>query len=132
METNPADTAFPIPPSPALPDAPKRFSAFSLPVLSWAFYDFANTIFSFAVITRYFNEWVIEQHDRPDWHVGLMSAIVGLVLIVTMPAIGAISDQLGRRLPFLAAFTLACVAATGALGAVVAISVAHVFAGLPI
>jgi UMF1 family MFS transporter len=126
------DPAFPMPPSPALPDAPRRFHMFSAPVLSWAFYDFANTIFSFAVITRYFNEWVIEQHDRPDWHVGLMSAIVGLLLLVTMPAIGAISDQLGRRLPFLAAFTLACVAATGLLGTVDSITVALVVAGAAI
>jgi UMF1 family MFS transporter len=132
MDTVEPETAFPMPPSPALPDAPRTFSRFSLPVLSWALYDFANTIFSFAVITRYFNEWVIEQHDRPDWHVGLMSFIVGIVLLSAMPAAGAISDQLGRRLPFLAAFTLACVAATGLLGAVDSITVALVIAGLAI
>ena len=109
-----------------------RFRLFSLPVLSWAFYDFANTIFSFAVITRYFNEWVIEQQGRPDWHVGVMSAAVGLLLVVAMPAVGAISDQLGRRLPFLAVFTVACVAATGILGTVDSVSIALVVAGLAI
>ncbi|MCB0879698.1 MAG: MFS transporter [Thermoleophilia bacterium] len=115
-----------------LPPAPGGFRIFSLPVLSWAMYDFANTIFSFAVITRYFNEWVIEQNGRPDWHVGLMSFIVGIVLLTAMPAMGAISDQLGRRLPFLAAFTLACVAATGVIGAVDSVTVALVVAGLAI
>ena len=95
------------------PAPQSQFHLLSRPVLAWALYDFANTIFSFAVITRYFNEWVIEQNGRPDWHVGLMSFVVGIVLLTAMPAIGAISDQLGRRLPFLAAFTLACVAATG-------------------
>ncbi len=110
----------------------REFRIWSAPVLGWAFYDFANTIFSFAVITRYFNEWVIEQQGRPDWHVGLMSFIVGLVLLTAMPAAGAISDQLGRRLPFLAAFTLACVAATGLLGAVDSVSVALVIAGVAI
>ncbi|MCW2927635.1 MAG: hypothetical protein JWM86_1603 [Thermoleophilia bacterium] len=109
-----------------------RFRMFSAPVLSWAMFDFANTIFSFAVMTRYFNEWVIEQQGRPDWHVGLMSFIVGIILVTAMPAMGAISDQLGRRLPFLAAFTLACVAATGLLGAVDSVSVALVVAGFAI
>ena len=126
------DPAFPMPPSPALPDAQPRFRVFSPPVMGWAFYDFANTIFSFAVITQYFNNWVIEDNNRPDWHVGLMSFVVGLVLVVVLPAVGAISDQLGRRLPFLAAFTLACVGATGLLGTVDSITVALVVAGFAI
>lgn len=113
-------------------DAEQQFRILSAPVLSWAFYDFANTIFSFAVITRYFNEWVIEQQGRPDWHVGLMSFIVGLVLLSAMPMFGALSDQLGRRIPFLAAFTLACIAATGLLGAVSSVTIALVIAGVAI
>jgi UMF1 family MFS transporter len=121
-------------PATALDDSsPDRtFRMWSRPVLGWAFYDFANTIFSFAVITRYFNEWVIEQQGRPDWHVGVMSFVVGLVLLTAMPAVGAISDQVGRRLPFLAAFTLACIAATGLLGAVDDVTLALVVAGCAI
>ncbi len=136
---SPTPTPSPTPPASITPgDDTSRtgraapFRLFSKPVLSWALYDFANTIFSFAVITRYFNEWVIEQNGRPDWHVGLMSFVVGIVLLTAMPAIGAISDQLGRRLPFLAAFTLACVAATGVLGTVDSVTVALVVAGLAI
>jgi UMF1 family MFS transporter len=49
-----------------------------------------------------------------------------------MPAMGAISDQLGRRLPFLAAFTGACVLATGVLGTVDSVTVALVIAGFAI
>lgn len=109
-----------------------RFSLWSRPVLGWAFYDFANTIFSFAVITQYFNKWVIEQNGRPDWHVGLMGFCVGLVLVVVMPAMGAISDRVGRRLPFLAAFTLLCVTATGALGGIDSVTLALVVAGIAI
>ncbi|MCW2955946.1 MAG: major facilitator superfamily 1 [Thermoleophilia bacterium] len=117
-------------------DAPARdpstFRLFSRPVVAWAFYDFANTIFSFAVITKYFNEWVIDQQGRPDWHVGVMGLVVGLVLIVAMPALGAVSDQLGRRLPFLAVFTVGCVLATAALGTVDSVTVALVVAGFAI
>ncbi|MCW2973701.1 MAG: major facilitator superfamily 1 [Thermoleophilia bacterium] len=92
--------------------APERFRLFTAPRVSWALYDFANTMFAFAIVSRYFNDWVIDQHGRPDWNVGLMSAIVGLLLVVAMPAVGALSDQVGRRLPFLATFTIGCVLAT--------------------
>lgn len=91
---------------------PTPFRLFTLPRVSWALYDFANTMFSFAIVSRYFNDWVIDQHHRPDWNVGLMSASVGLLLVIAMPAIGAVSDQIGRRLPFLATFTIGCVLAT--------------------
>ncbi|MCW2960204.1 MAG: major facilitator superfamily 1 [Thermoleophilia bacterium] len=111
---------------------PRVFRLFSRPVVAWAFYDFANTIFSFAVITRYFNEWVIDQQGRPDWHVGVMGFIVGLVLIAAMPALGAISDQLGRRLPFLAVFTTLCVLATVSLGMISSVTAALVMAGFAI
>jgi UMF1 family MFS transporter len=108
------------------------FRLYSLPVLSWAMYDFANTIFSFAVITQYFNKWVIEQNGRPDWHVGLMGFVVGLALIVVLPALGAISDRLGRRLPFLGAATMLCVLATGLLGSVSSVTLGLVIAGVAI
>lgn len=110
----------------------ERRSMWTRPVLAWALYDFANTIFSFTVITRYFNEWVIDQNGRPDWHVAVMGAIVGLCLVVAMPAMGAISDHVGRRLPFLAAFTILCIAMTGLLGAVDSVTVALVVAGVAI
>jgi UMF1 family MFS transporter len=86
------------------------------PLIGWALYDFANTIFSFAVITRYFNAWYIEEQNRPDIEVGIMGFAVGILLIIAMPAIGAISDQVQRRLPFLAVFTTICLAATVSLG----------------
>ena len=129
-----SSTSRPPTPDGAAPlDAPSRpFRLFSAPVLGWAFYDFANTIFSFAVMTQYFNKWVIEDQGRPDIHVGIMGFIVGLALVVVMPAMGAISDQLGRRLPFLAAFTLACIGATGVLGSIDDVTIALVIAGFAI
>jgi hypothetical protein len=29
-------------------------------------YDFANTIFSFVVVTRYSNDWIISERGHPD------------------------------------------------------------------
>lgn len=48
------------------------------PVVGWVLYDFANTIFSFVVVTRYFNDWIIEERGQPDIYVGLMVAAVSL------------------------------------------------------
>ncbi len=113
-------------------DTRSTFSIWSRPVLGWAMYDFANTIFSFAVITLYFNEWVIEDHGRPDWNVSVMGLCVALALVLVMPAAGAVSDAFGRRLPFLAVFTAGCVAATAALGFVSSVTVALMVAGIAI
>ena len=88
------------------------------PVAAWALYDFANTIFSYAVITRYFNEWIIVERDEPDYYVGLMGFVVALALVAALPPVGAIADRYGARKPFLVAFTLACVALTATLGLV--------------
>ncbi|HUR85021.1 MAG TPA: MFS transporter [Solirubrobacteraceae bacterium] len=90
----------------------------SRPVIGWVLYDFANTIFSFVVVTRYFNDWIIEERGQPDIYVGLMVAAVSVALVVTLPLIGALADRHGRHKPILIAFTLLCVVATGLLGVV--------------
>jgi UMF1 family MFS transporter len=74
--------------------------------LSWAFYDFAYSIFSFLLIVRFFTTWVIDDLNRPDWYVAMTQFVVVLFVIVAMPLCGALADQLGRRKPFLLAFTL--------------------------
>jgi UMF1 family MFS transporter len=117
----------------SLPGAIARESSLrSLPVVSWALYDFANTIFSYAVLTRFFNEWIIIERGSPDWTVGLMSFLVGVVLVVTLPVFGALADRYGRRKPFLVVFTLVCVVMTALLGVVDTITGALVVAGLGI
>ncbi len=108
----------------------RPFRLWSRPVISWAMYDFANTIFSFAVITRYFNEWVLQDHNAPDWWVSLMGLCVAAALIVTMPPLGAIADRSGRRIPFLLTFTLTCGVATIAMGLAGNLLVALVLCGI--
>ncbi len=100
------------------------------PVVGWVLYDFANTIFSFVVVTRYFNDWIIEERGQPDIYVGLMVAAVSVALIVSLPLIGALADRSGRHKPILIVFTLVCVAATGLLGVVESVLLALVIGGL--
>ena len=83
---------------------------------SWALYDFANTIFSFAVVSGAIGLYLVNdrQFGERDGNLLLSIAIVasvGLNAIVS-PILGAISDRAGRRLPFLFVFTAVCIAAT--------------------
>ncbi len=96
----------------------RRWRLLSPPVIGWIVYDFANTIFSFVVVTRYFNDWIIEERGQPDIYVGLMVAAVSVALILALPLLGALADRLGRHKPILIAFTLLSVFATGLLGVV--------------
>ncbi|MBC7643500.1 MAG: MFS transporter [Thermoleophilia bacterium] len=90
----------------------------TLPVISWAMYDFANTIFSLSVLSAYFNSWIVTERHGHDWYLFVMQAFVTVALIATMPLLGAVADRRGVRKPMLVAFTLACIAATFGLGLV--------------
>ncbi len=83
--------------------------------LSWAVYDFAYSIFAFLLMVRFFPTWIINDLDRPDWYVTVTQFAVVLVVVVAMPLAGALADQVGRRKPFLAAFTIVACCACAAL-----------------
>ena len=102
----------------------------SPPVIGWVLYDFANTIFSFVVVTRYFNDWIVNERGQPDVYVGLMTAAVSVVLLFTLPVLGARADRSGRHKPVLVAFTMLCAAMTALLGVVEPVLVALVVAGV--
>lgn len=83
--------------------------------LSWALWDFAYSVFSFLLVIRYFGTWIIDDLGRPDWYVAMSQFVVVLFLLVAMPLAGALADQLGRRKPFLVAFTLVAAGSCGLL-----------------
>ena len=85
---------------------------------SWALYDFANTIFSFTVVSYAMGLWLVrpEQFGEATGQLVFSLAIlvsVGLNAIVS-PILGALSDRGGRRLPFCSLFTAAVRRADGA------------------
>ena len=96
----------------------RRWRLLSPPVIGWILYDFANTIFSFVVVTRYFNDWIIEERGQPDIYVGLMVATVSLALVLALPLLGALADRLGRHKPILIDVHAALRRATGSLGVI--------------
>lgn len=87
---------------------------------AWTLYDFANTIFSFAIVSGAIGLWLVDDRrfGPATGQLVLSLAIslsVGLNAIVS-PVLGALSDRGGRRLPFLFVFTALCVAPTALIG----------------
>jgi UMF1 family MFS transporter len=88
--------------------------------VAWATYDFANTIFSFAVVSSAIGLWLVADNrfGERDGNFVLSLAVVvsvGLNALVS-PILGALSDRGGRRLPYLLFFTVLCVIPTAFIG----------------
>jgi len=84
--------------------------------VAWSLYDFANTIFSFAVVSGAIGLYLIQpdQFGERDGNALLSIAIiisVGLNALIS-PVLGAISDRGGRRMPYLLVATALCIGAT--------------------
>jgi UMF1 family MFS transporter len=86
--------------------------------VAWALYDFANTIYSYAVVSLAMGLWTVDRLGPGDgqfWF-GVANAVsVGINAIVS-PVLGAMSDRGGRRLPYLLFFTAQCVIFVSAIG----------------
>ncbi len=101
-------------------DAPDPHNLRRSSRLSWTLYDFANTIFSYAIVSGAMGQWLVDPARFGEANGQLVFSIavalsVGLNAIVS-PILGALSDRGGRRLPFLLAFTALCIAPTAVIG----------------
>ena len=86
-------------------------------IVSWAFYDLGNTIFSILIVSFYFSLWVVSDSiGGTDSDYAYANSLSMLLVFLTAPIIGALSDQARRRMPFLFYTTLLCVAFTALLG----------------
>jgi MFS transporter, UMF1 family len=88
--------------------------------VAWAMYDFANTIFSFAVVSGAIGLWLTDDRRFGAGPGQLVLSVavalsVGLNALVS-PILGALSDRGGRRLPFLLFFTALCIVPTAVIG----------------
>lgn len=94
------------------------------PVLAWAFYDWANSAFSLLVVTAFvplmlggfWNDGAAS--PVTTFRLGVGNAVASAVVVLLAPLLGAITDQAGRRKPWLATFTALGVLATVGLAAV--------------
>jgi UMF1 family MFS transporter len=87
---------------------------------AWALYDFANTIFSYAVVSTAIGLWATDssRFGERDGNLVVSIAIVVSVALnaLVSPILGALSDRGGRRLPYLLAFTILCIVPTAFIG----------------
>src|SRR5437763_7242810 len=78
--------------------------------LSWALYDFANTVFSMNIATLYFLAWLIADLGHSNTLYAVVNGIASALVVVSIPIFGAVSDATQRRKPWVVGFTLvACV-----------------------
>ena len=89
-----------------------------LTIFSWSMYDFANTIFAMNVISLYFALWVTVDMKGEDILYSWVLSGSMLLAAVFSPIMGAVSDRVGRRIPFLIFFTLICCVFTALIGLV--------------
>lgn len=83
---------------------------------SWAFYDFANTMFSMNVVTLYFAVWLVSDLGVSNTADAVASAIASLLVVVAIPFLGALSDVRRRRKPWVVGFTIVSCAACVVMG----------------
>jgi MFS transporter, UMF1 family len=88
--------------------------------VGWALYDFANTIFSFAVVSTAIGLWATDPSrfgERDGNAVVSIAVAISVALnALVSPILGALSDRGGRRLPFLLFFTALCIVPTALIG----------------
>ena len=79
--------------------------------ISWALYDFANTVFSMNMASLFFAAWLVKDFNRSNTLYATVNGIASVLVVVSIPVFGAISDATQRRKPWIVGFTLiACVA----------------------
>ena len=85
-------------------------------VLAWALYDLGNTAFALNIISLHFALWVVNDMGGSDSHYGYANIMSMVLVLLTGPILGAMSDQTNRRMPFLIIMTCLCVFFTVLLG----------------
>ncbi|HEV7914932.1 MAG TPA: MFS transporter [Albitalea sp.] len=104
-------------PQEALNDGVRRREVFG-----WAMYDFANSGYTTVVLTAVFNSYFVGVvANGAPWGTlawTLTLALSSLLVMVTMPAIGAYADLRAAKKRLLAISTIGCIVATVALAGV--------------
>lgn len=108
------DAASAAPPPHPAPIGSRLRRALSTP--TWILYDFSDTIFSASILTFFFPLWVTDDMGGSDAVFAFALAGSALIVALTSPMFGALSDTLNRRVPLLAVSVLLCAACTGMIG----------------
>jgi UMF1 family MFS transporter len=82
-------------------------------VFFWAMYDLANTIYSMVIVSLIINRFVLIigqvenglEYGQVSFLFGLVSFLMQLVVAICVPFLGALSDTVGKRKPFVISLT---------------------------
>lgn len=95
----------------------------SLPVISWALYDFANTIFSSNITTIFFPFYLQEvigtnevMEQVASTFITYSNAIASFFLVIFSPLFGVLIDRTNQKKKYLVPFALIAIAATILMG----------------
>lgn len=86
--------------------------------VSWAMYDFANTVWSMNIATLFFAVWLIEELGASNLAMSIGTALSSFLVVLSIPVFGAISDARQRRKPWVVGFTVIACTATALLGVI--------------
>ena len=96
---------------------PSRRKAAGRPAgAAWIVYDMGNTLFFTGVVGLFFPLWVTQEMSGNDATVGYALSLAMCVVLLLGPLLGTVSDQSGRRMPYLAVSTIVCIGATSMIG----------------
>ncbi|MGD6875559.1 MFS transporter [Bacillus infantis] len=111
---------------------------FTLPVISWALYDFANTIFSSNINTIFFPFYLDEVVGTSEvldqiasTFISYSNAVASFFLVLFSPLFGVMIDRTGRKKKYIVIFTLISVAAIILMGLFAGSSMESTIFGLP-
>lgn len=111
----------------------------SLPILSWAFYDFANTIFSSNIITVFFPFYMdetlgtnAEKQQLASTFISYANALASVFLVIFSPLFGVWIDQTGYKKKMIVWFASISIIFTFMMGIFGGIDFNHSIAGIPL
>ena len=86
--------------------------------VSWALYDFANTIYSYAIVSYAIGLWAVDRLGPADGQFWVLAAGAISVLLnaAVSPILGAMSDRTGGRMRYLLVFTVMTIVASALIG----------------
>lgn len=111
----------------------------SIPVLSWALYDFSNTIFSANIITLFFPQFVTEQlgndpvtEQLASTWIAYASSAAALLLIILSPIYGVYIDRTNKKKQWVMIFSLIVFTCTMLMGLAYESSLSQSIFGVPL
>jgi MFS transporter, UMF1 family len=111
----------------------------SLPILSWALYDFANTIFSSNITTVFFPFYVTdtignteEMQQLGNTLIAYANALASFFLVIFSPLFGVWIDQTGRKQRYIVRFAVISIISTILMGVFAGWGSDRLLFGLPI